>query len=71
MGAEMLIPDEAEEFRFYCDCGQDDCGRMGFQVEGVHHIVAAELERLVEETDWAWAVGSALKARASELRGEV
>lgn len=33
-------------------------------------IVAAELERLVDETDWAWAVGSSLRARAAELRGE-
>lgn len=32
-------------------------------------ILAAELERLVDETDWAWAVGSSLKARAAELRG--
>lgn len=30
MGAELKIPDEAEEFRFYCSCG---CGRMGFQLD--------------------------------------
>lgn len=31
--------------------------------------VAAELDRLVDETDWAWAVGTSLRARAAELRG--
>lgn len=33
--------------------------------------IAAELDRLVDETDWAWAVGGSLKRRAAELRGEV
>ncbi len=33
-------------------------------------IVAAELERLVDETDWAWAVGESLRRRAAELRGD-
>lgn len=32
--------------------------------------VALELDRLVAETDWAWAVGDSLRRRASELRGE-
>lgn len=30
--------------------------------------VAAELDRLVDETEWAWAVGDSLKRRAAELR---
>lgn len=32
--------------------------------------VADELDRLVDETDWAWAVGDSLRRRAAELRGE-
>lgn len=31
--------------------------------------VADELDRLVNDTDWAWAVASSLSRRAAELRG--
>jgi hypothetical protein len=69
---QLDITDEADEFRFYCACG---CGRMGFEIEGVDHIVAAELERLAREfdpsTDGEWRqAADALLARAAELRGE-
>lgn len=72
---DLNIPEEAydkadEVVRRYVD--NHDAYDIGSDVlnEVSSLVVAAELERLVDETDWAWAVGSSLKARASELRGK-
>jgi hypothetical protein len=68
---DLLMPAAAAEEWFTCGCGQDDCGRAGFQAPALPIVVAAELRRIADEADARSTVGVvgviSLRRRADEL----